>query len=87
MHTLTKYVVVSAKEKIVYGPFETVVSADVVTMRLRALGRVYVTRPLEPWTDDRVEQCSEPPIDHFACLTPTDAKTLLQKLNGSKKLE
>lgn len=86
MHAPAKYVVVSTKEKIVYGPFETVVSADVAAVRLRASGRVYVTRPLEPWTDDCVEQCSEPPIDHFACLTPADAKTLLQKLNGSKKL-
>lgn len=77
-----KYVVVSTKEQIVYGPFETIVTADVVSMRLRAAG----PRPIEPWTDDRLEQCSDPPVDQFSRITRDDAKALLRNLDGSKKL-
>lgn len=86
MYAPKKYVVVSTKEQIVYGPFETVVTADVVAMRLRAAGRVYVTRPIEPWTDDRLEQCSDPPVDQFSRITRDDATALLRDLKGSKKL-
>ena len=86
MYGPTKYVVVSTNEQIVYGPFETVVSADVVSMRLRAAGRVYVTRPMESWTDDRLEQFSDPPVDQFSRVTRDEAKTLFRKLSENKKL-